>query len=128
MKTILFSILYCLIILSINCTNLNGPKYNTKVFFTLFTTARDTNSLLDISFQTFDTLNENPIIFLNGKTPDTIENNIGNFWATFRNVYSDSSIHYQFSLFDDTINQVLLLPGEIDSLFCNNQYLPYGDL
>jgi len=41
----------------------------------------------------------------------------------FRGIYSDSLIHFKLKLYGDSIVDHIKVPGEIDSVFCNNQFI-----
>lgn len=95
-----------------------------KKIFVLRTGPIDSTNKISVSFGSSDTLFMLPEIRVNNKQPDTIENNIGFYRATFRDIFADSSIHFYFSYDGSTIQKQIMIPDEIDSIFCNGQYVP----
>jgi hypothetical protein len=111
------------IFIGFNCGKISNPESPKKVLFTLYTGPRDSASCVDVSFNSDDTLDEIPLITIGTFLPDTIENFKGFYRATFRKVHSDSLIHFKLKLYGDSIVDHIKVPGEIDSVFCNNTFI-----
>jgi len=116
-------VLLSVILFGFHCDKISKPETSKKVLFSLHTGSRDSLSRIYVSFNSYDTLDELPTITIGTSLPDTIEYNIGFYRATFRDVHSDSTVHYKLKLYGDSIFDQFMVPGEIDSLFCNNHFI-----
>jgi hypothetical protein len=123
MNKIIHYILLFTALSGIYCDRISNPDPSKKVKFGLYTGFRDSTSLIAVSFESYDTLNEKPTITIGASLPDTIESKEGFYRATFKNLHPDSIICYKIKIYNDSVNDQLKVPGEIDSVFCNNQFI-----
>lgn len=101
-----------------------SPGANKMTNFTLFTSPRIDSNHISISIVTYDTLNQFPNIFIDGRLPDSTFNLPNScYWVYFKSVDADSMIDLQIEINNDTLKEGIIIPGEIDSLLCNDKYL-----
>jgi hypothetical protein len=123
MYKIVHYVLLLTVLSGIYCGRISYPDPSKKVKFALYTGFRDSTSSIAVSFESYDTLDEKPIITIGAALPDTIEIEEGFYRATFKNLHPDSMICYKIKIYSDSIADQLKVPGEIDSVYCNNQFI-----
>jgi hypothetical protein len=104
------------------CNTSNPVSDTSKIGFTISTQASMYNdSLIIVQIYTPIILPRIPVVTVNGKPADSTIN-FASSWV-FRGFKIGDTVSYRISLEDDTLDGQFSIPGRIDSVFCNGQYM-----